>query len=107
MKPEFSRSWAGRYFHRSAHDIRDREQRRAGGGQMRSERAADVEIQPSKNGHARVRLRSPEEIPAARPQVWRRLTQPLPLIGAVLVLVALVGYWSVYSATRSEEHTSE
>ena len=66
---------------------------------MRSERAADVEIQPSKNGHARVRLRSPEEIPAARPQAWRRLTQPLPLIGLVLVLVALAGYWSVYSAT--------
>src|SRR5438034_7866544 len=99
MKPELSRSWAVRYFRRPPHDIPGREQRPAGGGQMRFGRAADVEVQPSTNGHPRVRLRSPEEIPAARPQVWRRLTQPLPLIGVVLVLVALAGYWSVYSAT--------
>ena len=66
---------------------------------MRSQEAADVEIQPSKNGHPRVRLRSPEEITAARPSAWRRVTQPLPVIGFVLVLIALAGYWSVYSAT--------
>jgi Flp pilus assembly protein CpaB len=29
----------------------------------------------------------------------RRLLQPLPLVGIVLVLIALVGYWSVYRAT--------
>jgi Flp pilus assembly protein CpaB len=66
---------------------------------MRFGRAADVEVQPSTNGHPQVRLRSPDEITAARPPTRRRLTQPLPLIGVVLVLVALGGYWSVYSAT--------
>lgn len=66
---------------------------------MRFQRASDVEVQPSKNGQPRVRLRSPEEIAAARPPAWRRLTQPLPLIGFVLVLAALGGYWSVYAAT--------
>src|SRR6266568_2242350 len=86
MKPELSRSWAGRYFRRPPHDIPDREQRPAGGGQMRFGRAADVEVQPSTNGHPQVRLRSPDEITAARPPAWRRLTQPLPLIGFVLVL---------------------
>jgi Flp pilus assembly protein CpaB len=66
---------------------------------MRFERAADVEVQPSENGRPQLRLRSPEEVTAARPSAWRRLTQPLPLIGVVLVLAALAGYWSVYSAT--------
>jgi len=62
---------------------------------MRFGRAADVEVQPSTNGHPHVRLRTPDDITAARPTAWRRLTQPLPLIGFVLVLVALGGYWSV------------
>jgi Flp pilus assembly protein CpaB len=31
----------------------------------------------------------------------RRLARPVPLAGIALVLVALVGYWSVYSATTS------
>ena len=35
----------------------------------------------------------------ARPSVRRRLAQPLPLIGVALVVAALAGYWSVYSAT--------
>ena len=65
------------------------------------ERAAEVELEPSENGHPRVRLRSPEELGAARPATWRRLAQPLPLAGVVLVLAALVGYWSVYSATTA------
>ena len=54
------------------------------------ERAAEVELEPSENGHPRVRLRSPEELGAARPATWRRLAQPLPLAGVVLVLAALV-----------------
>jgi Flp pilus assembly protein CpaB len=29
----------------------------------------------------------------------RRLLQPLPLVGVVLVLIALIGYWGVYSAS--------
>jgi Flp pilus assembly protein CpaB len=33
--------------------------------------------------------------------VRRRLIQPLPLVGVLLVLVALGGYWSIYSATTS------
>jgi len=67
--------------------------------QARLGRAADVEVEPSENGRPQVRLRSPEEVTVARPSAWRRLTQPLPLIGVALVLAALAGYWSVYSAT--------
>ena len=66
---------------------------------MRIERPTDVEIQPSENGRARVRLRSPDEGAAPQPAIRRRLLQPLPLIGAFLVVAALAGYWSVYSAT--------
>jgi Flp pilus assembly protein CpaB len=66
---------------------------------MRIGRPTDVEIQPSENGRARVRLRSPDEGVAPQPAIRRRLLQPLPLIGAFLVAAALAGYWSVYSAT--------
>ena len=66
---------------------------------MRSQRASDVDLQPSENGHVRVRLRSPEEARPAGPSVRGRLVRPLPLIGVLLVVLALVGYWSVYSAT--------
>ena len=66
---------------------------------MRSPRAHDVDLQPSENGHVRVRLRSPEEANPAGPSVRGRLARPLPLIGVLLVVVALAGYWSVYSAT--------
>jgi Flp pilus assembly protein CpaB len=38
---------------------------------------------------------------AARPSVRRRLARPLPLLGVLLVVVALAGYWSVYSATTA------
>ena len=31
----------------------------------------------------------------------RRVVRPLPLAGLALVLIALIGYWSVYSATTS------
>src|SRR5206468_4489913 len=67
--------------------------------QMRLPRASDVDLQPSENGHVRVRLRSPEESRPAGPSVRGRLVRPLPLIGVLLVVVALAGYWSVYSAT--------
>ncbi len=66
---------------------------------MRSQRASDVDVQPSENGHVRVRLRSPNEARPAGPSVRGRLARPLPLIGVLLVVVALAGYWSVYSAT--------
>ena len=64
---------------------------------MRFRRAAQVDTKPSENGHVQVRLRDVDE-PAPRPSL-RRLTRPLPLIGVLLVVVALAGYWSIYSAT--------
>ena len=66
---------------------------------MRSPRTHDVDLQPSENGHVRVRLRTPDEATPAGPSVRGRLARPLPLIGVLLVVVALAGYWSVYSAT--------
>lgn len=57
---------------------------------------------PRGNGDA-PRLR-PRETPAARTEagrVVRRIVRPLPLAGMALVLIALIGYWSVYSATTS------
>lgn len=54
------------------------------------------------NGSApRVRLRAPIAAPerAARSQGARRWLSPLPIAGAVLVLIALVGYWGVYAAS--------
>jgi len=66
---------------------------------MRFQRTADVDVQPSENGRVRVRLRSPDEARTAGPSVRGRLARPLPLIGVLLVVVALAGYWSVYSAT--------
>ena len=65
---------------------------------MRSQQEADV-AQPTENGRPQLRVRSPEDVAVPRPSVRRRLVQPLPLIGAFLVVVALAGYWSVYSAT--------
>ena len=66
---------------------------------MRFQPPSDVDVQPSENGHVRVRLRNPDEARPSGPSVRHRLARPLPLIGALLVVVALVGYWSVYSAT--------
>jgi Flp pilus assembly protein CpaB len=68
---------------------------------MRLQRPGDVAIEPSENGRPQVRLRSPEEVMAQRPSLRRRLSRPLPLIGVLLVVVALVGYWSVYTATTA------
>lgn len=42
---------------------------------------------------------TPDEPQAASSVRVRRFLQPLPLTGAALVLIALVGYWSVYSQT--------
>jgi Flp pilus assembly protein CpaB len=66
---------------------------------MRSQRPSDVDLQPSENGHVRVRLRGTEEARPAGASIRGRLVRPLPLIGVLLVVLALVGYWSVYSAT--------
>ena len=68
---------------------------------MRFQRTAEVDVQPSENGKPQLRPRSPEGAAVLRPSVRRRLVQPLPLIGAFLVLAALAGYWSVYSATTN------
>jgi Flp pilus assembly protein CpaB len=69
--------------------------------QIRLQRPRDLDLESSENGKPQIRLRSPEEVVAARPSVRRRLSRPLPLIGVLLVVVALVGYWSVYSATTA------
>jgi len=69
---------------------------------MRFQRPTNVEVRPSENGQngrPQVRLRNPDEVTSARPSVRRRLGRPLPLIGVLLVVAALAGYWSVYSAT--------
>src|SRR5256885_903645 len=66
---------------------------------------AATTVPPDRNGAGpaeavRIREREAETAAAARlrPQA-RRLLQPLPLVGMLLVLVALVGYWSVYRAS--------
>jgi Flp pilus assembly protein CpaB len=66
---------------------------------MRFQRRDDVDVQPSENGRPQVRLRSPDEVAVASLSVRRRLVRPLPLIGVMLVVAALAGYWSVYAAT--------
>src|ERR671936_970465 len=59
-------------------------------------------IEPERNGAgwaAAVRIRERKRDAEAAARVHpraRRLLQPLPLVGALLVLIALVGYWSVY-----------
>jgi Flp pilus assembly protein CpaB len=44
-----------------------------------------------------VRLRSADAAPQGHRRQRPRLLQPLPLAGLVLVVIALAGYWSVYS----------
>src|SRR6184192_587369 len=73
---------------------------------IRSPSAATT-VPPERNGAGpaeavRIREREAETAAAARlrPQA-RRLLQPLPLVGVLLVLVALVGYWSVYRASTN------
>src|SRR5919206_3422104 len=62
-------------------------------------------IEPERNGAgpaAAVRIREREDNTSAGSAVGpraRRLLQPMPLVGALLVLIALVGYWSVYRAS--------
>src|SRR6266540_3486955 len=62
-------------------------------------------VPPERNGAGpteavRIREREAETTAAARLRPnTRRLLQPLPLIGMLLVLIALVGYWSVYRAS--------
>ncbi|HWQ23985.1 MAG TPA: Flp pilus assembly protein CpaB [Gaiellaceae bacterium] len=68
---------------------------------LQPDREADVFVQPETNGRPQVRLRNPDAVVPARPSVRRRVLQPLPLVGVLLVLVALGGYWSVYSATTA------
>ena len=71
------------------------------------QRSAGTTAPPERNGAGpaeAVRIREREAETAAASRVGpraRRLLQPLPLVGVLLVLVALVGYWSVYRASTS------
>src|SRR6266700_2445393 len=68
--------------------------RRSGGEDGFSVGLAAVEPQ-----RPAVRLRADADgRPASRPG-WRRFLQPLPLAAALLMLLALIGYWSVYQQT--------
>src|SRR6266545_1274418 len=72
---------------------------------IRRHSAAMVPLERNGAGPAEaVRIREREAETAAvarlRPQA-RRLLQPLPLVGMLLVLIALVGYWSVYRASTT------
>jgi Flp pilus assembly protein CpaB len=60
----------------------------------------ELTIQAATDGEApKLRLReSPRPTPPTTPAT-KRLAQPLPALGVVLVVVALIGYWSVYTAT--------
>src|SRR5207247_2941400 len=67
--------------------------------------AAATTVRPEPNGAGppeavRIRERDGAAVEAGkvRPRA-RRLLQPLPLVGMLLVLIALVGYWSVYRAS--------
>jgi Flp pilus assembly protein CpaB len=59
--------------------------------------------QPDRSNGASPKLRQREQPtpPSAPPESGgtRRKLQPLPLAGVVLVLIALIGYWGVYSAS--------
>src|SRR6266498_2882153 len=69
--------------------------------------SAATTVPPERNGAGpaeAVRIREREaETPASAwlPPQARRLLQPLPLVGMLLVLLALVGYWSVYRASTT------
>jgi Flp pilus assembly protein CpaB len=61
---------------------------------------AIAELPLSGNGSGtRLRLREPVAAPALASAAKRRVLQPLPVAGVLLVLVALVGYLAVYSQT--------
>src|ERR671935_599903 len=68
---------------------------------------AGTTVTPERNGAgpaAAVRIREREDSTSAGSAVGpraRRLLQPMPLVGALLVLIALVGYWSVYRASSN------
>jgi Flp pilus assembly protein CpaB len=63
-------------------------------------RTADGE--PTGNGDGpRLRPRGAHAGSGKPARAARRLARPVPLAGIALVLIALVGYWSVYSATTS------
>src|SRR6266508_5774391 len=66
--------------------------------------SATTTVPPERNGAGpaeavRIREREAETAAASRLRPRARLLQPLPLVGVLLVLVALVGYWSVYRAS--------
>lgn len=62
--------------------------------------AAIAELPLSSNGSGtRLRPREPLAAPAVAPPAKRRVFQPLPLAGVLLVLIALVGYLAVYNQT--------
>lgn len=61
---------------------------------------AIAELPLSRNGSgARLRLREPLVEPALALAAKRRVMQPLPVAGVLLVVIALIGYLAVYSQT--------
>jgi Flp pilus assembly protein CpaB len=68
---------------------------RPGGREVRPQR-------PTGNGDApRLRPRESSTGSVKPSRAARRLARPIPVAGIALVLIAVVGYWSVYSATTS------
>jgi Flp pilus assembly protein CpaB len=61
-------------------------------------RTAPQEL-PTDGPPPRLRPRDTTPPSAAAPSRARRFLQPVPLAGALLILIALIGYWSVYSST--------
>jgi len=70
--------------------------RRRGGGTLTAPAGNGA---PPAGAAARLRPRERDAVAAPVLPRARRLLQPLPLLGLLLVLVALVGYWSVYRAS--------
>src|SRR5918911_4532411 len=67
---------------------------------------AGTTVTPEQNGAGpaaavRIRERDSSSAGSAVGPRARRLLQPMPLAGALLVLIALVGYWSVYRASSN------
>jgi Flp pilus assembly protein CpaB len=76
----------GRFTRRTAKGADDDASRRSA--------LADVELE-----RPRIRTRPDQNGRQVRQRREHRLMQPLPLVALLLILLALIGYWSVYSRT--------